>query len=127
MKKIIRLTETDLTRIVKRVIKESEVEDDEFIYLDEPKLKDYGWNPREEEMGNFDKYKYWKESPYGKRYQYHLSMYKDKHNKSMEHILSLPDDELDKYMSDAKSEYDRKYPRKNKVGDFHAWLRGRKK
>jgi hypothetical protein len=126
MGKVIRLTESDLSRIVRRVIKESEVEDDEFIYLDEPKLKDYGWNPDEEEV-NVDRYKNWKESPYGKRYQHHLSMHKDKHNKSMEHILSLPDDELDKYMSDAKSEYDRKYPHKNKVGDFHAWLRGRKK
>ena len=130
MKKIISLNESDLTKIVRRVIKERmEETDDEFIYLDKPELKDYGWNPSEEEKTGYDiadKYKNWKESPYGKRYQYHLSMYKDKHDKSLEHIMSLPDEELQKYMEDATTEYDGKYPHKRKSKDFDAWLRGRK-
>ena len=44
MKKIIRLTESDLTRIVKRVIKENEMEDENFwdkVKLDFGRPKDF--------------------------------------------------------------------------------------
>jgi len=128
MRKIIRLTESDLTRLVRRIIKESE--DDEFIYIDSPNSKDYGWEPigddEDIEIG-MKRFKDWELSDKGKSFKRDNDDAKEKHNKSFEHITSLSDDDLQKYMDDATSEYDRKYPHKRGVKDFEAWLRGRKK
>lgn len=129
MAKIIRLTESDLAKLVRRVIKESNEEEDEFIYIDTPSHKDYGWEPLDDEEPEsmMKRYKDWELSDKGKSFKRDSDIANEKHHSSLKHIMSLPDEELEKYMDDATAEYDRKYPHKRKAKDFHAWLRGRKK
>jgi hypothetical protein len=57
MKKVVRLTESDLTRLVKRII--NEMDDDEFFYKEMPG-KEYYYDkydrvgPTDDEFGDFD-------------------------------------------------------------------------